>query len=124
MELALVIYILGVDPHDTAAWRRIKRNAVLASSRLSATSPFGPCVGAGACLFDHLVGAQQNRREYGKTERLGSLEAHDHLELARELHREVARLRAAQNAIDISGAATPGVASKRSITKAITFSIH
>ena len=85
---------------------------------------FGPCVGAGACLFDHLVGAQQNRREYGKTERLGSLEVHDHLELARELHREVARLRAAQNAIDISGAATPGVASKRSITKAITFSTH
>ena len=45
---------------------------------------FGPCVGAGACLFDHLVGAQQNRREYGKIERLGSLEVHDHLELARE----------------------------------------
>jgi hypothetical protein len=30
--------------------------------------------------FDHLVGAQSNRWGYGKTERLGCLEVHDHLE--------------------------------------------
>ena len=44
-----------------------------------------------------------------KTERLGGLEVYDHLELGRKLHREIARLRAAQNAIDIGGGATPGV---------------
>ena len=31
---------------------------------------------------------------------------HDHLKFCRELHREIARLRAAQNAIDISGGTT------------------
>jgi hypothetical protein len=43
---------------------------------------------------------------YGKTKRLGGLEVHDHLEFCRKLHREIAWLRAAQNAIDISGGTT------------------
>jgi hypothetical protein len=43
---------------------------------------------------------------YGKAKRLGGLEVHGHLELGRELHREIARLLAAQDAIDISGGAT------------------
>src|SRR6516165_10121748 len=60
-------------------------------------------------LFDDLGGAQQNRWGYGKTERPGGLAVHDHLELGRELHRKIARLFAAQNAIDISGGATKGV---------------
>src|SRR6516164_8762293 len=60
-------------------------------------------------LFDHLVGAQQYRWGYGKTERRGGLAVHDHLVFHRKLHREIARLRAAQNAIDISGGATPAV---------------
>jgi hypothetical protein len=34
---------------------------------------------------------------------------HDHLELGRKLHREIARLLAAQNAIDIGDGATKGV---------------
>src|SRR6516165_5939664 len=46
---------------------------------------------------------------YGKAERRGGLAVHDHLEPGRELHREIARLRAAQNPINISGGATPGV---------------
>ena len=33
----------------------------------------------------------------------------DHLELGRELHREIARLGTAQDAIDIGGGATPGI---------------
>jgi hypothetical protein len=33
--------------------------------------------------------------------RLGGLEVHDHLVFHRKLHREIARLLAAQNAIDI-----------------------
>ena len=32
-------------------------------------------------LFDHLVGAKQNRRGYRKAKRPGGLEVHDHLEL-------------------------------------------
>ena len=43
---------------------------------------------------------------YRKTERLGGLEVKDHLKLGRELHREIARLFAAQDAIDIGGGAT------------------
>jgi hypothetical protein len=40
------------------------------------------------CLFNHLVGAQPNRKRYLKTERRSGLAVHDHLELGRELHRE------------------------------------
>jgi hypothetical protein len=36
-------------------------------------------------LFDHFVGAQQNRWGYRKTER-GGLEVHDHLKFGRELN--------------------------------------
>src|SRR6516162_3642694 len=60
-------------------------------------------------LFDLLVGAQQNRWGYGKTQRLGGLEVHDHLKLGRQLHREIARLLAAQDSIHIGGGATPRV---------------
>src|ERR1700756_1033074 len=61
---------------------------------------------APACLahsFHQLVGARQNRWGYGETERLRGLEVQDHLELGRQLHGEIARFLAAQNAIDISG---------------------
>ena len=37
-------------------------------------------------LFDLLVGAQQDRRGYGMTERLGGLEVHSHLEFRRLEH--------------------------------------
>src|SRR5262249_27455323 len=60
-------------------------------------------------LFDDLVGAQHDRWGYGKTERRGGLAVHDHLEPGRKLHREIARLLAAQDAIHISGGATKGV---------------
>src|SRR5262249_23954404 len=60
-------------------------------------------------LFDDLVGAQQNRWGYGKTERLGGLEVDDHLKFCRQLNGKVRRLRAAQNAIDISGGPTNNV---------------
>ena len=59
--------------------------------------------------FDHLVGAQQDRWGYLKTERLGGLKIHDHLKFCRKLHREIARLRTAKDAIDISGGPTKGV---------------
>ena len=60
-------------------------------------------------LFDDLLGAQQDRRGYGKAERIGGIEVHGHLELGRQLHREIARLRAARDAIDISDGTTPDV---------------
>src|SRR5262249_27836234 len=60
-------------------------------------------------LFDHLAGAQQNRWGYRKAERLRGLEVDDHLKFCRKLHRKIARLGAAQDAIDIGGAATKGV---------------
>ena len=60
-------------------------------------------------LLDHLVGAQHDRRGYGKTERVGGLAVHDHLKFRRKLHRKIARLLAAQNAIDIGGGTTVGV---------------
>src|SRR5262249_4862769 len=59
--------------------------------------------------FDDLGGAQKYRWGYGKTEPLGGLAVQDHLKFCRELHREIARLLAAQNAIDIGGGATPVV---------------
>jgi hypothetical protein len=60
-------------------------------------------------LFDHLGCAQHDRWWYGKAKRVGGLAVHDHLEFGRELHRESARLLAAQNAIDIGGGTTPEV---------------
>jgi len=34
-------------------------------------------------LFNHLIGAQQNRQWHGETERLGGLAVQDHLNLCR-----------------------------------------
>ena len=60
-------------------------------------------------LFDNLVGAQQNRLRHSKAERLGGLEVDHCFVLGRHLLWEIARLRTAQNAIDIGGGATEGV---------------
>ena len=62
-----------------------------------------------ARLLNYLGGAQQNRWRYGKTKRRGGLAVHDHLVFHRKLHRELRRLRAVQNAIDITRCATPDV---------------
>src|SRR6516165_982299 len=67
------------------------------------------CTATKIRLFDDLVGAQQDRWGYGKAECRGGLAVHDHLEFCRKLHREIARLCAAQDAIDISGGATKDV---------------
>ena len=39
-----------------------------------------------ALLFDHLVGAQQNRLRHGEAERLGGLQVYDRLEFCRKLN--------------------------------------
>ena len=63
-------------------------------------------ISTASLLLDRLVSAQQNRWGYRKTERRGGLAVYDHLVFHRKLHREIARLLAAQNAIDIGGGTT------------------
>ena len=46
---------------------------------------------------------------HSKAERLGGLEVDGHLKFCRKLHREIARLLTAQDAIDIIGGATKDV---------------
>ena len=53
------------------------------------------------CLFDHLVGEQSHRIGDGKTERLSGLHIDDQLKLCRRLDREVGRLRAFEDAVDV-----------------------
>src|SRR5215831_5212892 len=60
-------------------------------------------------LVDHLIGPQHDRWGYRKAKRLGGLEVHDHLVFRRKLHREIARLLASHDAIDVSGGTTPDV---------------
>jgi hypothetical protein len=51
-------------------------------------------------LFDHLVGAREDRWRHGEAERLGGLEIDDQLECSRLLDRQIGRLSAFQ---DLSG---------------------
>jgi hypothetical protein len=60
-------------------------------------------------LFDNFVGSQQDRLRHRQAERLGGLEVHDHLVFGRKLHGEIARLRAAQNAIHLGRGTTNDV---------------
>src|SRR5262249_1493570 len=60
-------------------------------------------------LLDLLVGAQHDGWGYRKAERRGGFAVHEHLEFCRKLHRKIARLFAAQDAIHIGGGATKGV---------------
>src|SRR6516225_9933846 len=106
---------LTPTPHATAVYAScsalLPPHATLAS-RLPATALPGPDLHrliapalAGAFSFDHLIRAQHYRWGYRKAKRLGGLAVHGHLELGRELHREIARFLAAQNAIHIGGGA-------------------
>ena len=55
-----------------------------------------------APLFDHLVGAGDDRRGNFETERLGRFEVYDQFELGRLLHGQVSRFLALQDAVDVS----------------------
>jgi hypothetical protein len=56
-------------------------------------------------LFDHLVGAGEQRWLNVKTERFGSLEIDRKLVLGRRLHRKVGRSLAFENAINVTSSA-------------------
>ena len=57
-----------------------------------------------APLFDHLVGAGDDRRGNFEAERLGRFEVYDQFELGRLLHGQVSRFLALEDAIDVAGA--------------------
>src|SRR6516162_10642264 len=110
---------LNPTPHATAMYAScsalLPPHATLASRRPATALPgpdlhrlIAPAL-AGAFSFDDLVCAQDYRWRYGKAERVGGLAVHNHLELGRKLHREIARLLAAQDAIHIRGGATIAV---------------
>ena len=97
--------------------RSVRRPAAisLTLSRVRGGRPDQYCVLPAASLLGRRPqalacrsGVKQYSMGYRKA-RFGGLEVHDHLEFCRKPHREIARLRAAQNAIDISGGTTNGV---------------
>jgi len=55
--------------------------------------------------FDHLVGAGEQRRRHPEIERLCSDQVDDQFELRGLLDRQIARLRPAQNLVDVLGRA-------------------
>src|SRR5262249_32630232 len=54
-------------------------------------------------LFDHLVGAGENRGWNIEPDRFGGLQVDDQLVFGRRLHRQIGRLLALQDAIDVAG---------------------
>ena len=62
-------------------------------------------------LFDHLVGAGEQRLRHGQPECLRGFEINDELILGRRLHREIAWLLTFEDAIDVAGG-TPKLVDK------------
>jgi hypothetical protein len=54
-------------------------------------------------LFDHLVGACEQRRRHSEAQRLSGLEIYHQYVPDRRLHRQVGRLLAFEDAIDVTG---------------------
>jgi hypothetical protein len=53
--------------------------------------------------FDHLVGAADQRQRNGKAEGLGSLQVDDQLDFGGLLYRQIGRLLALEDAVDVAG---------------------
>ena len=59
------------------------------------------CSATKGSLFDHLVGASEHRVRHGETKRLGRLQINRQIVLGWRLHRQVGRLLALENTIDV-----------------------
>ena len=97
----------SLDPQETSSVHRSTSERAVPEG--TTQNPWRPAVRETDMpdrLLDHLIGTQQDRLRYRQTKRLGGLKIHGHLKLGRILQREIARLRAAKNAIDIGGGAT------------------
>src|SRR5690348_13526390 len=68
-----------------------------------------------AASFDNLVGANKQRRRYGEAERLCSLHIDDEFELGRLLDRQIGRLGASENFIDVVARTTEDVGQIRAV---------
>jgi hypothetical protein len=66
-------------------------------------------------LIDDRVGAGEDGRREGEPDRRGRLGTQDHLELGRLLDRQVGRLGAVQDAIDVAG----GLARQAGIARSV-----
>ena len=66
-------------------------------------------------LFDHLVGAAEQRWRNVEAERLGGLEVDGQLEFGRRLYRQIGRLLPLEDAIDVSGSAIVWIDSVRDV---------
>jgi len=56
-----------------------------------------------AVLIDHLIGAREQRLRHFEAERLGGLQIDHQLVFGRRLHRQVGRLLAPEDAVDVAG---------------------
>src|SRR5262245_10046205 len=83
----------------------LKPFATFDAKSADSTGPFSMLI-TRAASFDHLVGARKHRRRYFKTKHFRRFEIDDQLELGRRLHRQVGRLLALENAVDIAGRAS------------------
>src|SRR5262249_21595003 len=68
-----------------------------------------------AALFDHLVGAGDDRSRYGDAQQLRGCEIDDKFKLRRLLDRQFTRFRAAKNLVGVLGCAPEHVQKTRTI---------